>query len=316
MLLCLCSKNNEADVEAVFRLRDDMSLRREHIAATSVSWQPKSRGLRALATELGLGLDSFIFLDDNPLEHADVEAEHSEVLTLLLPEDPEEIPGFLRHVWAFDHLEVTEEDRRRAESYRQNRERERLREEGMTLDEFLAELELEVEIGPITAAHLPRVAQLTQRTNQFNLTTIRRSESEIAGLLASGARDGRMVHVRDRFGDYGLVGVLLFTAGPRALEVETFLLSCRALGRRVEHRMVAALGDLSLERGLDRVDLRFGATERNRPAADFLEAVAGDVRHPADDGDWVFRLPAVRAAALGGEPAALATASPEEVDHV
>ena len=177
VLLCLCSKNNENDVVEVFDRRDDMPLRREHLAAWKLNWRPKSENLKALAEELGLGLDSFVFIDDNPLECADVEANCPEVLTLQLPQDPAQIPHFLQHCWVFDHLKLTAEDRKRSDMYRQSRERERLREQ-LSMADFLASLELEILIEPIRSEQLSRAAQLTQRTNQLNLTTRRRTEAE------------------------------------------------------------------------------------------------------------------------------------------
>src|SRR5204862_373136 len=123
MLLCLCSKNNEEDVNEVFAQRLDMPLRREHLISSRLNWLSKSENLKSIAQELGLGLDSFIFVDDNPVECAEVEANCPEVLTVQLPEDPQQIPQFLRHCWVFDHLTRTAEDIKRGEMYRQNRQR-------------------------------------------------------------------------------------------------------------------------------------------------------------------------------------------------
>ncbi|HXU79513.1 MAG TPA: HAD-IIIC family phosphatase, partial [Methylomirabilota bacterium] len=206
MLLCLCSKNNEADVHEVFQQRLEMPLRREHLAGWRLNWLPKSENLKSLARELRLGLDSFIFVDDNPVECAEVEANCPEVLTLRLPEELGQIQHFLEHCWAFDHLKVTQEDRQRAESYRQNLDRERLRETSTGLADFLAGLDLKVQIKPMEPDQLSRVAQLTQRTNQFNCTTRRRTDGEMA-LVQS---EVLAISVTDRFGDYGLVGAVIF----------------------------------------------------------------------------------------------------------
>jgi FkbH-like protein len=277
MLLCLCSKNEEADVDAVFAAHPDMPLRPGHFAARRVSWNPKSEGVLALSEELGLGLDSFVFLDDNPIEIAEVQAGCPGVVCLRVPEDPRQIPGWLRHLWAFDRPKVTAEDRARADSYRQNREREELRRSAPSLEAFLASLELAVDVRPIAPEHLPRVAQLTQRTNQLNLSLVRRTEAEVGRFLAGGG-EGLEVSVRDRFGDYGLVGVALFTCDSEALAVDTLLLSCRVLGRGVEHRLLAKLAEIAAGRGLTWVDLPWEPGERNRPALEFLEGLAGSVR--------------------------------------
>jgi hypothetical protein len=231
----------------------------------------------------------FIFLDDNPVECAEVQANCPEVLTLQLPEDPGLIPQFLDHCWAFDHLKLTAEDRRRAELYQQNRVREKLRAEAPTLDEFLASLELKIQIEPISATHWPRVAQLTQRTNQFNFTTHRRTEAELGQWLASA--DGLIVTVSDRFGDYGLVGAILYQVTAKAVVVDNLLLSCRVLGRGVEHRMLARLGEIAREREVPWVDAHFVPTAKNKPALDFLNKLAVAFKQPLNGGS-VFRLPA------------------------
>ncbi|HEY0604428.1 MAG TPA: phosphopantetheine-binding protein, partial [Herpetosiphonaceae bacterium] len=176
---------------------------------------------------------------------------------------------------AFDRLKLTDEDRRRTSLYRQQLSRAEVRRSADSVGDFLAGLELEVTIAPPTRQQLHRVAQLTQRTNQFNLTTVRRSEQELARLLESGASECLAVQVQDRFGDYGLVGAILFAAEAQQLIVDTFLLSCRALGRGVEHRMLSHLGRIALARGLDQILLRFTPTARNQPAHEFLQSIAG-----------------------------------------
>ncbi len=298
MLLTLVSKNSEEDVWAVFDSHPEMPLKREDFVAWRINWEPKSENLEQLAAELDLGLDTFVFIDDNPAECAAVEAALPQVLTLNLPREPERIPVFLRHVWALDHLAATEEDKKRSQMYGQALERRRLQQQVSTLAEFLAALQLRVEIEPVRPKHLPRVAQLTQRTNQFNCTTIRRDEAEVAEFLKEG--EGFVAHVSDRFGSYGLVGVALFSARDGVLDVDTFLLSCRALGRGVEHRMLARLGEIALERGFRTVRLNYRRTPKNRPARKFLDSVAQPER--GDGETAVYVLPAAAAAAVSYDP--------------
>ena len=151
-----------------------------------MNWNSKSQNLRELAAELKLGLDSFVFIDDNPVEVAETQAQCPEVLSLLLPQNPDQIPNFLQNVWALDHRSVTEEDTRRTAMYQQNAGREQLRKQTSTLEEFLAGLDLKLNIRPMEDEDLARVAQLTERTNQFNFTTVRRNESEIAQFVERG----------------------------------------------------------------------------------------------------------------------------------
>ncbi|MCF3609346.1 amino acid adenylation domain-containing protein, partial [Planktothrix agardhii 1033] len=175
--------------------------------------------------------------------------------------------------------------------YQQNIQRQRLQEDSLSFEDFLAQLNLEIEISPIQTEELTRVAQLTQRTNQFNLTTIRRSESQIKQLCSSGELDCRGVKVKDRFGDYGLVGLLLFTVQKNSLIVDTFLLSCRVLGRGVEHQILAYLGTIAQEKRLAKVELFYKPTPKNKPIWDFLTGIEKGLLQEKKDG-VLFEFPA------------------------
>jgi FkbH-like protein len=289
MLLALCSKNNQEDVVETFRAHPDMPLRLEDFAARRINWETKGANLASLAGELELGLDGFILVDDNPKECTEAQAGAPEALVLALPPSRDEIPDFLRHVWAFDRARVTEEDRRRPELYAQRAERTRAERAAANLEEFLASLQLEIRIAPMEPHQVARVAQLTERTNQMNATCVRRTEAEIQALAGA---DCLTVEVNDRFGSYGLTGAIIFRVEGGVLLVDTFLLSCRALGRGVEHRMVARLGEIAIERGLARVDIPLVPSKRNQPAMLFLQSLA------PPDPDGTFRLPAEAAAAV------------------
>ena len=288
MLLVMNSKNNEQDVLETFAANPRMPLGLRHFVAWRLNWESKGENMAALAAELGLGLDSFVLVDDNPKECAEVAESVPEVVTLPLPEDPARIPEFLNHVWAFDHPVVTEEDRHRSAYYSQAQEFGRAIRRATNLEEFVAGLKLQVAFSPLGDGRLSRAAQLTQRTNQFNFSTVRRTESELRALEGYEAA---AVEVADRFGSYGLVGVLIFRAAGEALEIDTFLLSCRALGRGVEHRMLAWLGDQALRRGLSGVVARLAVTKKNAPARQFLHAVGADVEVRSNDG-FEYRLDA------------------------
>jgi FkbH-like protein len=289
MLICLCSKNNQEDVLEVFASRDDMTLTRDHITAWRINWRPKSENLRSLAGELGLDLDSFIFIDDDPAECAEVRANCPEILTLQLPKESESIPGFLNHVWAFDHRKATDEDRQRTSFYRQQIARERIRRESPSLRDFLNHLELDVDISALSEPDVKRVSELTFRTNQFNLTSVRRTETEIRQLCRSEKAECLIVRVKDRFGDYGLVGAVIFEPHRDSLIVDTFLLSCRALGRGVEHQMLARLGQMAKRRGLSHIGLRGIPSKKNRPALDFVEGLDEGDKESVENG-FLVRL--------------------------
>ncbi len=309
MVLALCSKNNEQDVLDTFEAHPEMPLKLDHFAARRINWEAKSANLTEIAGELALGLDSFIFIDDDRRECAEVASDCPGVLSLPFPGNGAETALFLRHVWAFDRARVTEADRERAVQYAQRAERNRAERHAGSLAEFIAGLKLEISIEPPAPEQLARVAQLSQRTNQMNCGAPRRTEAGLRALLAHGAAGCLAVHVADRFGDYGLVGVLIFEASGQALSVDTCLLSCRALGRGVEHAMLARLGREAQRRGLREVRIPFQPTARNEPARAFLESLDG-ARCDLSGDSPVFVLDSATAAAAHWTPAAAPVAAP------
>ena len=297
MLLALVSKNRAEDVEEVFR-RPEMVLHREDFAAWKVNWRPKSENLRELASELELGLDSFIFLDDNPMECAEVQAHHPAVTVLQL-DQPGRALEFLEHAWIFDLPATTSVDSGRTAQYREEAHRKELLAAAGSYADFFKKLELKIDLFPPAPEQVERAAQLTQRTNQFNATGLRRTPSELAVVLSSGERRALMAHVSDRFGDYGDVGLCIYSNAGGDLEVDTFLLSCRVLGKGVEHHLLAALGRAAAETGGVRVVVPFRRAERNEPVFRFLESVGNAFR----SGDAYF-FPATAAAGVSFNPAA------------
>jgi FkbH-like protein len=306
MILCLVSKNDEQDVLEVFQRHPDIRLKLEHITARQINWNAKSENLKLLSQQLGLGLESFVFIDDNPMECAEVEAACPGVLVLQLPENSEDILKFPQHVWAFDKLRVTEEDKRRTDFYQQDMRRERLRSEVLTLSDFISSLNLECKISEMKPEQIGRVAQLTQRTNQFNTTAIRRSESEIREFCGQAKHGCCVVEAKDRFGDYGLVGAMFTEEMSGVLHADSFLLSCHALGRGIEHQMLAHLGKRGLERGARQIHFSIVHTSRNRPVMEFLESTGGVfIEEPR--GRFSFQIP------VGG--AASAKYAPSQKEH-
>ncbi|MEH2492856.1 HAD-IIIC family phosphatase [Bradyrhizobium sp. AZCC 2230] len=276
VLICLASKNVERDVLDVLEQRRDMSLKAEHIVAHRINWNPKPQNLADLAQSLNLGLDSFVFLDDNPVECELMKAELPQVLTLLLPPE-DQIEAFLDHLWAFDKVAVTDEDKRRTSLYKQDAARKALEKDATNIVDFVASLKVKVDIDPPGEGDWPRLAQLTQRTNQFNFTTVRRTEGELRTLV-DGSPDSAAqvlkVKVSDRFGDYGLVGLVICIEADRELLLDTFLLSCRVLGRGVEHSILRHVAAIAKSRGIEMVSLPFNKTARNEPASAFADSVA------------------------------------------
>lgn len=300
MVLTIASKNNEQDVLDTFAAHPEFPLRPEHFAAWRINWDAKPGNLASLAEELSLGLDSFIFIDDNPKECAEVEENAPEVLSLTLPQPLDDLPRWLSHIWAFDHVVITEEDRKRSANYEKVRAFKRAATGASSMEEFMASLGLTLHLAEMMEDQLPRCAQLTQRTNQFNTTTIRRTEPELAGLAATG-RQVWTATVADRFGEYGLTGLLVLEPRPGELWVESLLLSCRVLGRGVEHRMLAFAGQTAFDLGLETVAVPVTATARNLPARQFLDSIPG-ARIATEGGAQVYRFNAVDLGALKWRP--------------
>jgi len=272
-LVCLVSKNVESDVKAVFKKNPQMLIPWEKLTAWQINWQPKSENIKRLAAELDLSLDSFVFLDDNPVEIAEVTANCPQVLSIQVPKDDKEIAHLLNHIWVFDKHRVTDEDKKRADSYRDNIKRNQLFNETSSFSDFLEKLDLQIDFEELNPENQARVAQLSQRTNQFNTTTRRHDEVALRNLAGRAGAACHTVRVKDRFGDYGLVGVIMVEASDERLMVTDFMLSCRALGKGVEHKMLAYVGELASRSGCVEVDVQLIKTARNDPAQQFLNSL-------------------------------------------
>lgn len=268
-LIALASKNQEQDVWAVFEQNPDMILRREHIAAAAINWLPKSGNLKQIAATLNLGVDSIVFIDDSLLECSEVMENCPQALTIPVPAEPALFASWLQYVWAFDLNAVTAEDRERTGMMQAEAQRQTLLADADP-QAFLAQLQLKVKVGPVQPHQVARVAQLTQRTNQFNLSGARRDEVEIAALMAEPEVAVLAIEVDDRFGAYGLTGVAIARNQGGALRIDTLLLSCRVLGRRVEYAVLSALARHALAQGLERIEAPLVFTERNEPVRLFL----------------------------------------------
>ncbi|NJP49691.1 SDR family NAD(P)-dependent oxidoreductase [Streptomyces sp. SBST2-5] len=269
-LLVLVSNNDEDVVRAVLD-RPDSILEPEHFSVLSAEWGPKPERLAAAARTLGLGLDSFLFLDDNPAEIARMRAAHPQVLSVTCP-PAGELAGFLRRLWPLTPAAVTAEDALRARFYAQEREREAVRAQ-TSFEDFLAGLRLEVDIRPLTEQDVPRGEQLVRRTNQFTL----RARSADGGDLARWRERGEVwtAAARDRFGDYGQIALLAVRAEGDLLDLLAWSMSCRALGRGVEERLLRWMADRAGELGCTKVRLTAERTERNAPARRLLAALGG-----------------------------------------
>jgi FkbH-like protein len=269
IILAVCSKNNPGEALEALRNHPGMLLRPEHFAALRINWKDKAQNLREIAAELNIGTDSLAFLDDNPVERARVRSELPEVTVIDLPDNPASYSRALRACPAFERLTLSAEDQERGRYYAEQRQRTELQNSSGSLENFYRSLQQQAEVAPVTQQTVGRVAQLTQKTNQFNLTTRRYSEQELVGLAADPAWSLYSVRVKDRFGDNGLVGAAITRHEGETCIIDTFLLSCRVIGRKVESAILAVLVEGARARGAARLEGWFLPTKKNAPARDF-----------------------------------------------
>jgi len=288
-LLAINSKNNEHDVLDFMSTSADMVLRLDDFAARRINWEDKVRNLREIADELNIGLDSMIFIDDSAVECELVRSIVPEVQVEQFPESPRDIPAFMDGLRGLEVLRVTADDLKRAESMRANSKRAELRRSATDLEDFIRSLDIHLTIRRQPRDLVDRVSQLTQRTNQFNLTTRRYTVDEIRSLMDEEAV--YTLGMRDKFADYGTIGVAIVrSAGDRA-ELDSLMLSCRAFGREVERTFVhAVLADLR-ERGVESVLGLYRESPKNAMVADFYHECGFSPVDGGEDGQrWELTL--------------------------
>ena len=268
-LLCLVSRNNEKDLEAVFDRHAEMPLRQSDFVSRRINWDQKPNNLRSLADELNLGLDSFVFIDDDKREREAIRALCPEVTVVDLPKLHAGWVDALEQTWILDQDAPIEADRNRHKAYLADKSRSRLRAGAATFREYLNSLELKIALNPAQLDEAPRLAQLSRRTTQFNLANISHRQENIekrtydSGTLYS-------IHVQDRFLDFGVVGMVNLTIEDKIPVLSEFLLSCRVLGRNIEWFVLTAIARQLHDAGYQNLSCYFRRTNRNTPARQFL----------------------------------------------
>jgi FkbH-like protein len=289
VILALASKNNPPDVDEVFESNKAMLLRKQDFSALEIGWHEKSESLARIAKTLNIGLDALVFVDDNPVECARIQEVLPAVRVICLPEQPELFVDVLLADGLFDTLSLSAEDLQRAELYRRRDEAEALRNSDMPIEDFYRDLKMTVTIAPVTQASLARAAQMTQKTNQFNATTIRYSEADVAARMSDPAWWVRTVQVADRFGDHGITALVMAQRDGEDLSIETFLMSCRVIGRTVETAVLARTARHAAETGARKLRGRIVPTKKNAPVRDLYER-HGFTRDANDDTLWSVDL--------------------------
>lgn len=270
IILALCSKNNEEDIWEVFRKHPDMLLKEEHITTAQTNWRDKAANIRQIAVDLNIGMDSLVFIDDSEFEVNLIRKALPEVEVVHIPPTKVmESRNILASCGLFDTLTLSAEDRNRTAMYKAEVGRKNLQVQATDMKTYFKGLEMELEIRFANEFSIPRIAQLTQKTNQFNLTTKRYSEADIKTFANSHQSDVIYVSLRDRFGDSGIVGVCILKYQDKTSTFDTFLLSCRVLGRGVEDVFLIQAIKLVKKRDCKVAIGEYYATRKNSQVADF-----------------------------------------------
>ncbi|WP_031525363.1 HAD-IIIC family phosphatase [Streptomyces sp. NRRL F-5123] len=289
VLLAVASKNELSLVREALRDRRDMTLREEDFVRVAANWRPKHENLAELASALNLGVDSFVFVDDNPYECGLVRELLPGVTVVQVDGDPAlHVGKLVRDGW-FDTRELTAEDSTRVEKYRDELVRKDFLDSFDSVQDYLTELKVQVRLGPVAERDVPRLSQLTLRTNQFNLTTQRLQQPEVRALLGDPDRLVLSVHSSDRFGDNGLVGAVFARRDGEHLHIDNAVLSCRVFSRGIEQAWLAALLGHARAAGLTAVYGEYRPTAKNGIVAGFYPRYGFTEAGPADGGGTLFR---------------------------
>jgi FkbH-like protein len=269
VVLAVSSKNEDEIARSPFRKHPEMLLREDHFAVFQANWNDKATNIKAIAGELALGLESMVLLDDNPVERGLVREILPQVAVPELPEDPALYARTLAAAGYFEAVLFSKEDAKRADYYQDNARRVALQKQAGDIDAYLASLDMEITFQPFDETGRARITQLINKSNQYNLTTRRYSETDTAATEHDPACYTLQVRLKDRFGDNGMISVVICRpASGRVWDVDTWLMSCRVIGRRVENMVLQEILNVARERGITQITGKFIPTERNKLVVD------------------------------------------------
>ena len=270
IILAINSKNNFEDAIRVIREHPDMILKEEHFASLQINWNDKAQNLKIISEELNIGLGSIVYFDDDPVNQERIKQEIPEVLTVNLPEDPSQYTDILMSLNDFNVLQKTDEDLKRGKMYSQQRQRAELEQTTKTIDDFLKQLNIKVKIKRADKFTIPRISQLTLKTNQFNLTTKRYQEEDILKFSNADNMIVGCAQIQDKFGDSGITNVFIIEKNDKEWKIDTFLLSCRIIGRGIEDAIISYILKEAKDQGVEKIRADFIPTKKNNPAETFL----------------------------------------------
>ena len=285
IILAINSKNNFEDAMKVIKEHPSMILREDNFACMKINWDDKVTNLQEISKELNIGLDSMVFFDDDLINQEFVKTSLPEVLVVELPNDSSQFAQIITKMKEFDVLKITEEDVKRNEMYLVQKKRTELKNKIVDFDEFLKQMNIEVNIKKADSFTIPRISQLTLKTNQFNLTTKRYQQEEISSFSSDKDRIVECVQVSDKFGDNGITGVYIIEKkDSKEWIIDTFLLSCRIMGRKVEEAMLYQIIEKAKNLGIKKIKGKFIPTKKNKPAENFYS----DYGFKKEGDYWVF----------------------------
>ncbi len=286
IILAINSKNNFDDAMNVIKEHPNMILREKNFASIKINWNDKAENLKQIANEINIGLNSIVFFDDDKLNQERIKHEFPEVLTVELSSDPSYFSAILKDLNDFNVLQRTEDDVKRGEMYAQQRERKEFQKSISNLDDFLEQLDIQVKMKKTSEFLIPRISQLTLKTNQFNLTTKRYQEEEIRNFANNDKFIVGCAQVLDKFGDNGITGVYIINKEDKVWNIDTFLLSCRIMGRGVENGILSQILIDAKNNGIEEIRANFIPTKKNKPAENFLS----DFGFEKNDDYWIYKL--------------------------
>jgi FkbH-like protein len=290
IVLAVSSKNNDDIARLPFREHPDMLLREEHIAVFQANWEDKATNLVAIAKTLNIGVDALVFLDDNPAERALVRQALPQVAVPELPRDPAFYPQMLMHAGYFEALAFSDEDRQRAEQYQANGIRASLEQTSTDLPSYLRSLQMVIHFSAFDTVGRARIAQLINKSNQFNLTTRRYTEADVESMQGDPSLFTLQVRLTDRFGDNGMISVVICRPDDQAWSIDTWLMSCRVLKRQVEFAVLNEIMTAAKARGIQEVRGRYIPTGKNELVRNHYAELGFTHVRTGEDGATEWRM--------------------------
>ena len=286
IILAINSRNNQKDAMKVINEHPHMILREKDFSCIKINWNDKISNMREISNELNIGLDSIVFFDDDPVNRELLRMSIPEINTVELPKDPSTYAQILRNLNDFNTLKITKDDTHRKIMYKQEQNRQKLESSTENLNEYLKKLDIKIKIKLDDKFSISRISQLILKTNQFNLTTKRYQEEQIKEFVKDETMIVGCSEIEDKFGENGITNVFIIKTKPNEWIIDTFLLSCRIMGRGIEEGIIGKILEIAKNKGIEKITATFIPTEKNKPAENFLKNYGFE----KEKENWIFLL--------------------------